>query len=82
MTVTKFPLYKLPDIPACLRKLADDIDGGNESAVRSVIVLEQSDGAVTYKVFGLEPFPQAHAVGLCFSASQSILESMPRAEQT
>lgn len=81
MTITKFPMYKLPDIPACLRKLADDIEGGNESAARAVIVLEQSDGAVTYKVFGLEPFPQAHAVGLCFSAAQDILKSLPRAER-
>ena len=72
MTITKFPLYKLPDVPACLRSLADKLESGEDSAVRTVVILEQLDGGVTYKAFGAEPFTQAHAIGLCFAVAKEI----------
>lgn len=74
MNITKFPLYKLPDIPACLRRLADKLESGEEQAVRSIVILELPDGSLTYKAFGAEPFPIAHAVGLCFVAANVISE--------
>lgn len=72
MSVSKFPNYKLPDIPACLRSLADKLESGEESGVRSVVILERADGGVTYKAFGAEPFSQAHAIGLCFAVAKEI----------
>lgn len=72
MNITKFPLYKLPDIPACLRRLADQLESGEEEAVRTVVILELPDGGVAYKAFGAEPFTRAHAIGLCFVVAGEI----------
>lgn len=72
MNITKFPLYKLPDIPACLRRLADQLESGDEEAVRTVVILELPDGGVEYLAFGAEPFTRAHAIGLCFVAAGEI----------
>lgn len=72
MSRIPFPNYKLPDVPACLRALADKLDRGEEQAVRAIVVLEQPEGAVTYKAFGAEPFMQAHAIGLCFAVAKEI----------
>lgn len=72
MNITQFPLYKLPDIPDCLRRLADKLESGEEQAVRIIVILELPDGGVTYKAFGAEPFTRAHAIGLCFSVASVV----------
>lgn len=73
MGLIQFPAYKLGDIPACLRRLADQLESGEEVALRAVVVLDRDDDEVDYKAFGAEPFTRATAVGLCFSACYKML---------
>lgn len=70
--ITAFPLYQLCNVPEALRALANKIQHGDVQAVRCVVVLEDEDGAVDYKAFGLEPFTRGHAIGLCFCAAKEI----------
>jgi len=65
MTVSSLPLYKLNDIPDALRQVANQLEHGELSGIRCVLILETEEGNVDYKAFGEEPFTRAHAIGLC-----------------
>ena len=72
MNIKRLPVYKLTDIPACLRMLADKIEAGEDSAARVVVIIEDDEGVPDCRVFGEEPFTIAHAIGLCFVAASNI----------
>lgn len=75
MTIVKFPNYKLSDIPASLRTLADRIEREDENAVRCIVLMEPVEGGIDYVAFGAAPFTRAHAIGLCFAGGNRILEN-------
>ncbi len=75
-SVKVFPRYKLKDIPASLRLLADLLESGEDpQAVRCVVILEhrESPHEISYRAFGEDPFTRAHAAGLCVAASLAVL---------
>lgn len=73
---TPFRLYNIANIPEALRMLAHQIEAGDPPAVRCVVAIEfeggEGDPSVTYRVFGQEPFPALHAIGMCHVAAGMI----------
>lgn len=63
MSVERFPLYNLFNIPEALRKLANDIEDGTPNTEHCVIVMMNEDGSCDYKAFGKD-FTNCQAVGL------------------
>lgn len=74
MTVAAFTRYKLHDVPEALRLLAHEIETGEVSCVRCMVVLEPDGFGVDYRAFGAEPFTLAHAVGLLEWAKGNVIE--------
>lgn len=72
MSVINFPNYKIDDVEACLRTLADRISNGQEAAVRAIVVLEAEDGRVTYAAFGPN-LTRAYGIGIMLMAQNLIL---------
>lgn len=70
--VSVLPRYILTDVPAALRQLANQIESGDVSANRVVVVIEPEGETVDYRAFG-EDFTLAHAVGMLTAAQYEIL---------
>ncbi len=75
MTVARLERYKLGDIPACLRLLADQIESGSVDAVRMAIVFETSAAGVDYRAFGSEPYTSFHFIGLLDGGKMAFIDN-------
>jgi hypothetical protein len=72
VSVALSPRYKMTDIAASLRQVANQIEHGELEAEHCILILETADGAAEYRAFGSEPFTRAHAIGLCFAIAKEI----------
>jgi hypothetical protein len=54
--ITRFPNFNLSDVPACLRKLADDVESGERPARQVVVCILNEDGKTDYAAFGPDFF--------------------------
>lgn len=73
MSVTALPRFNIESVVDGLRQLANLIETGERPVVRCVVCAELPDGFTDYHAFGPDPFPRAHAAGLCFGAATDIL---------
>ena len=71
--VARFPRFKLTDVAASLRTLADQIDSGERPVRRAVVCMETEEGGADYCAIG-EDFSRFHAAGLCHSIAREVLE--------
>lgn len=62
--VARFPRFKLTDVAASLRTLADAIESGERDVRRAVVCMELMDGAPDYCAIG-EDFSRYYAIGIC-----------------
>lgn len=69
--VARFPRFKLTDVVASLRTLADAIEAGERSCRRVVVVIEQEDGGSDYCAIG-DDFPKYHALGMLTVCANNI----------
>ena len=64
MGVVSFTRFKLTDVAASLRQLADEIESGKRPTRRAVVCMESESGRPDYCAIG-EDFPRYHAIGIC-----------------
>lgn len=71
--VTRFPRFKLTDVAASLRTLADQIDSGERPTRRAIVVMETDDGGSDYCAVG-DDFSKYHALGMLAVCEKDIQE--------
>lgn len=72
MNVVEFPLPNLNDIPALLRRLADDIENGSHDTPLSLAAVMETDTGIN--LFGFGTADNMRSIGL-FSVGQTVLAS-------
>lgn len=70
MNIVEFPLPNLNDIPALLRRLADDIENGSHDTPLSLAAVMETDTGIN--LFGFGAADSMKSIGL-FSIGQAIL---------
>lgn len=71
MGVLSFPRFKLTDVSASLRTLADQIDSGERHTRRAIVVMETEAGDSDYCAIG-EDFSRYHAIGMLVACQNDI----------
>jgi len=66
MGVIPFPRFNLTDVPASLRRLADQVESGERPTCRVVVCMESEGGGHDYCAIG-EDLNMYHAIGLLHS---------------
>jgi len=72
MNIVEFPLPNLNDIPALLRRLADDIENGSYGAPDAFAAVMETDEGIS--LFGFGTADNMRSIGL-FSVGQTVLAS-------